>query len=369
MSKKIGFCISVYDKFEETRILIELIRNYSFINEIILLRNDNVNQEEFEKYEIQSLCDRVVENSKYRYLKGDKTSNEASITARIWEAQRTGMLIAAQKNDIVIHTHADGWLLKENFLFEVCEKFEKHNLDFAFRGPGLSYRNNKGELLGKLDDHFYIVASSKIKKSIFLQKEVFELPIDCLNIHGILAFWLTAEFEVSKTWHYDDFTEVLNWMGQKIMVENEIPMLRPLHYTEKQSILHIHRKDFINERLAKELQAYYLRTNSTVRPGSYTELFVSKYYRDLELIQKEISFKIGLKLPFIKALGINTKFHHNNPLIINNYFNMALKTPWKILILNLVKILYPRNKFFNKNSSYPLSFSEKMAILRQQIIE
>lgn len=369
MNKKIGFCISVYDKFEEARILIELIRNYSFVNEIILLRNDNFNQEEFEKFELQSLCDRIVEISKYKYLRGDKVSNEISITARIWEAQKSGLLLAAENNDIVIHTHADGWLLKEEFLFEVCKNFEENNLDIGFRGPGLSYRNHKGELVGKLDDHFYIVHASKIKESIFLKKDLFELPIDCLNIHGILAFWVLAEFQMVKTWHYDDFTDILNWKGNRIKIENEIPMLRPLHYAEKYGILHVHRKDFIDERIAKELQAYYLQENSRIEVNSYTEIFVKKYYRDIELIRKEIINKINFKLGFIKMLGINESLHHNNPLIIEDYFKMALKKPLKILKLNFFKILYPRKRFFNLNSGYPTSFNEKMAKFRQEIIQ
>lgn len=368
MNKKIGFCISVYDKFEEARILIELIKDYSFVNEIILLRSDNFNQDEFEKYELQSLCTRVIENSKYKYIKSDKISNDVSITARIWESQRSGMLLAAQNNDIVIHTHADGWILKEDFLFELCKNFQKYNLDIGFRGPGLSYRNNKGELIGKLDDHFYIVSAAKIKKSTFLKKDVFELPVDCLNIHGILALWVTAEFEMNKTWHYDDFTDIINWKGEKIVLEDEIPMLRPFHYAEKQRLLHIHRKDFIDERLAKELQAYYLQMNSRIKSNSYTELFIKEYFREIELIRKEIINKISFKLRLIKILGINENLHHNNPLIIYSYFRMAVKTPIKIIKLNLFKILFPRKRFFNKNSRYPASFNEIMAKFREEIM-
>ena len=254
---KLGVAVSVYDKFEELRILLDILNSFKCVHQIVVVRNDKASNDDFIKNEINDNCTKVIELNTYKFLKNSPLRNE-SITARIWEAQRQGLIELSEDNDFVIHTHSDGWILSEFKLLNIIDLISKSNKVMAFRGPGLSYRNSKGEILGKLDDHFYILKASFLQKSNFIRRSPLSLPINLLNIHGILAFWIHAEISLEKTIHYEDFTNVYDWEGKIIdYSKTNAPMLRPLLFSDEYLFVHIHQSDF-DFNFGKSFQAYYL---------------------------------------------------------------------------------------------------------------
>ena len=362
---KLGVAVSVYDKFEELRILLDILNSFESVNQVVVIRNDKASNDDFIKYKIDEHCTKVIEIDSYKFLKKSSIKNE-SITARVWESQRQGLIELSEDNDFVIHTHSDGWILNEFKLLNIIDIISKSNKVMAFRGPGLSYRNSKGEILGKLDDHFYILKGSFIKDSNFIRRSPLSLPLDILNIHGILAFWIHAEISFEKTINYENFTEVYDWEGKIIKNSNiNAPMLRPLNFSNKFLLVHIHTSDF-DLNYGKSFQAYFLK-RFLVEKSDFIKEFISKNFLELEKIVHEQNRIIKRKRSILNFLGYNYVYHKNNPFIIRDLFRKVLKNPLIVFFNSLKKVLYPRNRFNNKNSFYPKNYNDFMKNLENKI--
>jgi hypothetical protein len=362
---KLGIAVSVYDKFEELRILLDILNSFESVHQVVVIRNDKASNDDYIKFEIDENCTKVLENDKFKFLNDSSLKNE-SITARIWESQRQGLLELSENNDYVIHTHSDGWVLNEFELLNIVDLIFKANKIMAFRGPGLSYRNSKGEILGKLDDHFYILKGSFLKNSSFIRRSPLSLPLDLLNIHGILAFWIHAEISFEKTIHYEDFTEVFDWEGKIINYsKTNAPMLRPLHFSDRYMLLHIHRSDF-DFNFGKNFQAYYLKKYLS-KKSIFINTFIKENFVPIEKLRSNQKSMIGKKRLFISLLGFNMAIHKNNPFLINSISNKIFQNPF-FLLTHIIKILlYPSTRFFNRNSCYPKKFVDIMHNLEIKI--
>jgi hypothetical protein len=362
---KIGVAVSVYDKFEELRILLDILNSFASVNQVVVIRNDKASNNDFIKYKIIENCTKVLEIDTYKFLKTSPIKNE-SITARIWESQRQGLLELSEDNDFVIHTHSDGWVLNEFKLLNIIDLISKSNKVMAFRGPGLSYRNSKGEILGKLDDHFYILKGSFLKESNFIRRSPLSLPIDLLNIHGILAFWIHAEISFEKTIHYEDFTKVSDWEGKIIdYSKTNAPMLRPLLFSDEYLLVHIHQSDF-DFNFGKNFQAYYLEKYLD-KKSKFINTFIKENFVPIEKLRSNQKSIINKKRILINLLGFNMGFHKNNPFLIKSIFKKTLQNPLFLLSNSVKLLLYPKTRFYNRNSYYPKKFDDVMRNLEEKI--
>ena len=87
------------------------------------------------------------------------------MTSRVWLTQREALKRLSHDCDYIMHTHSDGWFLNFKKLEELFEEMIESDKDFYYRGVGITKPYFPGAPIGSLDDHFYIITSSAIKKS------------------------------------------------------------------------------------------------------------------------------------------------------------------------------------------------------------
>lgn len=356
---KIGIVISVFDKIEELEISLVLAEKANFDEILVVCENDAPIariQELRHHYRFQI---KVVESIDFKFST-EKFKFYQSITPRVWEAQRQGLLELANKVDFIMHTHSDGWILKGSTPRNIIDEMNQNNFDIAYRGVGLTYQNLIGSPTGTIDDHFYLVRSRTVLDSLFLKKPMIDYIPGLFNIHGILSLWIISEIGLSKSYHYDNTREWVNWDGSIRNFRKGNP-LRSYVLNEDRGLLHCHADDFPRD-TGKALQVRDLKRYISVIDSDAINGFISKYEdltvtSQLELEYHTLRKRLKLYLDFdedYKNLAVmRTK--------LQNYNQRVIAT----LSINLIKLIGSRLKnmlgISLKATFYPKTISEVYA--------
>lgn len=356
MDFKVGLVISVYDKVDDLEICIELAKKAGFHSILVVAENESAAKSALadsnvERVHFLESCEFKPSNDKFEFFK--------SITNRVWSAQRTGLRILARETDFVMHTHADGWILDGESVNSVIKKLDADDLDFAFRGMGFTFINFPGSPTGTIDDHFYIVRSSTILASKFINKPLIDFLPGYFNIHGILSTWIISEIGLSKSFHYDDTKKWKNWDGSRRNYANGNP-LRPFVYSEEHQLLHCHSDDF-PENLGRAIQAMYLlkaghSEYSTILKNFVTTNLDGSCIEKLQRIYKFKSRSLKRYLDFdedYKNLDfIERKLNLYRKTFIKSIFNNALRCMFRPVFRKVSK---------GRGGFFPLTIQQKYA--------
>tara|TARA_B110000211_G_scaffold77303_1_gene90634 strand:- start:9198 stop:10349 length:1152 start_codon:yes stop_codon:yes gene_type:complete len=351
--KTIGLVISVYDKVDELEILLNLAEYIGFIKIAVVCESDGditAIKKLNEKYDF---IFQVIESAPFTFSR-DKFQFYCSITPRVWEAQRQGLLLLSDYVDYVMHTHSDGWLLDKCAIQSLIGRMSDNNIEFAYRGTGFTFQNLLGSPTGSIDDHFYIVKSKAIKKSIFIKKALVDYLPGYFNIHGILASWIICEFGLTKSLHYDDTRNWTNWDGSIRNYRKGNP-LRSYVFNPKVGLLHCHADDF-PEDSGRALQAHHLSLVDDLAGNEAIDKFIGKYGRDFSETKSslladynKVRSKLNLYLDFdedyknIKSMKDKIQVYENNKLasFINNFIRLLAKFIKNKFSFNLKHTYYP----------------------------
>ena len=356
--KTIGLVISVYDKVEELEILLNLAKYIGFAKIAVVCESDgNVSaiKKLNEKYDFILV---VVESSLFCFSK-DKFKFYCSITPRVWEAQRQGLILLSEHAEYVMHTHSDGWLLDKCSIKNLIDKIYASDIEFAYRGTGFTFQNLLGSPTGSIDDHFYIVKSSAIKKSIFINKALIDYLPGYFNIHGILSSWVISEFGLTKSLHYDDTRTWINWDGSIRNYKKGNP-LRAYVFNPQFGLLHCHADDFPRN-TGKALQAYHLSLVDDLKENEVIVKFINEYGSDLESTKKALSgnYKsIRLKLNCFIDFDEDYKNLKSMEERLKVYQNKRIVSFTKNLIRFLAKVIKNKLSLNLKHTYYPDKITE-----------
>jgi hypothetical protein len=355
MNYKVGLVISVYDKVDDLLICIELAKKAGFHSILVVAELEKPAQLALKNLDLERI--HYVKSCNFEYSK-DKFNFFKSITNRVWNAQRTGLSILAKETDFVMHTHADGWVLDGEKINSLIDVLENKDLDFAYRGMGLTFSNFPGSPTGTIDDHFYIIRSTVILGSTFINKPLIDFLPGYFNIHGILSTWIISEIGISRTFHYDDTKNWLNWDNSRRNFINGNP-LRPCVYNEKLKLLHCHSDDFPNG-LGKALQVEYLKLTGHSEGSQVISNFIEKHFnKDCKslLIRLYSSKKRNL------MCFLDFDEDYKNLSLIDKKLNKYKTSFVKSITYNFIKVLYRivLRKLVNRQMStfYPLTIQEK----------
>lgn len=337
---RIGFAITCYDKFEEARIFIELIRKEFKKKYKISLCSNHIQGKELSRdFDI----DQYIQAREIPYFKGD-IHNPGNLDDRISIVLRsTDSVLASCREslnmdvDYIVHVHSDAWCLSEEKLLKLIEEMKKLDKKFLMRSTGLE-KSIIGAIEG-MDDHFFI-----FEKEYAVENKVFKLlpeeyfP-DRLTIHEILMTNFLIKYGLKNIWNYRNTTELLNYDGNKVFKKST---LRPVSYDPYYKFLHLNRASFPGT-YGQILQAIYLKEN-TNNKSKIIESFIEKYYRNKEEVLKELS---SIEKKYNKRL----KFYLFSKDIIENreitYKSNLLKnvTITKVvfnLMENILKFIYKK---------------------------
>ena len=256
---KIGFAITAYDKFEEARILIEIIRK------------------EFKgDYKI-SFCSNHGDTHVPKELK-----DRISIVLRVTDTvQKSCMNAMTMDVDYIIHMHSDAWVLSEDKLIELVRSMIQRNKKIAIRfgGEGLNHFTHQALAM---DDHFFV-----FEKKFALENKIFDFKPEFLfpenfDIHEMLFFniWIKAGLE--NIWCY-------RWNGQLVNYDDTLlknNTLNPVGYDPYYKFLHVHRGS-LPATYGEQIQARYLKECGFSR-SDFIQQFINQHLSDNDKMLKEL---------------------------------------------------------------------------------
>ncbi|MEZ9268330.1 hypothetical protein AB9R79_17475, partial [Vibrio splendidus] len=339
MECKIGLIISVYDKVDDLTICVELAKLAGFSSILVVAEDEEKSRKALEKFQLAPI--KFVSSCEYQTNGNSKFDFFKQVTCRVWQAQRVGLSELCDDTDFIMHTHADGWVLDGKKIDQIVEVLQRDNLDFAYRGMGLTFRNFPGSPTGTLDDHFYIIRSKFVATSRFIHKPLIDYVPGYFNIHGILSMWLISEIGISNSWHYDDSKGWLNWDNSRRNYIAGNP-LRPCVYNSEYSLLHCHSDDFpVNT--GRAIQAKFLDEEKLGLESKIISEFIESNLDNTAVLELVNENDKNLKL---SRAFFDYDDNHRNCIITKNKIVKYKKKPIKSIFYNISKLLY--KKYFKK---------------------
>ncbi|MFB6187391.1 MAG: hypothetical protein ABEI86_11045, partial [Halobacteriaceae archaeon] len=265
-----GIAISLYNKFEELSILVDIVReNWTDEYFISVCSNHPNGKQEIEKRNIN--IDSYLQGSSINFDPTAMTGvrNQVNNICRVYDTIKKSSEPAFRSPDVnyVMHVHADAWPLSEAKYKNIISKMKDMDKPVAVKGPGLGYR--KEFPIGYIMDQFFVVDSVYAKKIDLFEHN----PLELLPDRGIHTAWLLillGKVGWSNVYHYSDQTEQTDWD------DNKNAPVRPMMYNPRWELLHLARADFVED-LGKKLQAKYL-VDHNLTEGRNIDEFLEKYF-------------------------------------------------------------------------------------------
>lgn len=249
-----AIAISLYDKFDDLGVLIDIIR-YNWDEDYYI----SVCSNHPDAYEMVSDLNDEIDNfeqgSQIRYddlSPGPRTGNNLSF--RIYDSIRTSCRHAFAEDDIeyVMHLHADAWPLDELEFKNLVQDMEDKEHAVAF--PSNTHVFMEKYPPGSFEDNFLIFDASEATAVNLFEYSPLELPPTW--IHRILPFLCIPKFGWGKIHHYTNGAVRQHWDGTpSTEIGNDA---RPMYHDPELGQIHIAREDFPSG-LGKSLQAHYLQ--------------------------------------------------------------------------------------------------------------
>lgn len=302
---KIGIAISLYDKFEELAILVDIIRENWKGKYIISVCSNFPNAEKRIK-ELNIDIDKFTqgENIYFSFKEMKGIRKVVNLYCRVLDCLRKSCKGAEDLGvDYVMHLHTDAWPLKEEGLLDIINHMKKNNLKAATRGFGLTKYGHDCPL-GHIDDMFFIYDVDYFRKIRFFDFNVLEMLPTRLSVHGILATLIISRVGVSKFYLYDNHTKFKYWDGTP---KNPFRgRANPSAINEDNGFLHVNVGSFPND-YGKKVQAMYLKDYKLTK-GKNIQEFLKKYntpknqlMSELDSIEKRLRLRLRLLgFPFLE---------------------------------------------------------------------
>jgi len=290
---KIGIAISLYNKFEELGILVDIIR-HNWKNDYIISVCSNF--PDAEPYLKKLDLDHYVIGDDIKFNpKMEKLRSKINKQCRIFDCVKKSCSGAIDLGcDYVMHLHTDAWPLNEESVKNLISNLQKKDKKLAIRGMGFT-RYRQDCPLGHVDDMFFIFDTRHFKKIDFFNVNPLAMLPGRLSIHGILSTLIVGKLHLDKVYFYDNLTTHKFWDGKHHNIE--FRGVIPTIYDEKRGFLHIHRGG-LPGKFCENLQAMYLNDFDLTK-GKNIQEFLSKYLVNKQKLLfniKKVEQKIDRKL-------------------------------------------------------------------------
>jgi len=337
---KLGFAITAYDKFEEAKILFEILREEFQEYYPISFCSNHPKATEFAKTEQPEI---FTEGFDYRFPQKElhpSTLNRITFKLRSTETVQKSCLGALSLDvDYILHVHADAWVLNEKKLRALLKEVKKRNKKFVIRGLGLSYMGNDTPL-GHMDDHFFIFEKEFAIERRFFDFNVEEFWPHKLSVHGILITNLISKIGLSNIWYYRNEIDLTYWDGKK-KISPKSPA-KPSNYDNDFEFLHLHRQSFPLD-YGKKIQALYL-SEAGFNKSDYIKEFLDRYLmpkdqliNELNEIERKTNNQLKRRLFFL--VNPDNRDFSDKKKILNNY---QIRHSFKWLLQYVYLNMFPK---------------------------
>ncbi|MDH5021445.1 hypothetical protein [Halobacterium rubrum] len=250
----IGISVSLYDKFEDLGVLIDIIRE-NWEEDYFISVCSNHPEAEKRISELGYDIDYFEKGADINYDDSmDEYRKSVNLKYRVYNTIRTACrgALSADGVEYMMHLHADAWPLSEKKLHKLIDEVSERNASIGFKARTRFFRNRYTP--GHFSDQFIVYDADAAKSADLFQRKALDFPPDYV-IHQILPMISLVKFGWDEIYHYSTRSEEMHWDGKPIFdVRNPA---RPMLYNPKYEQVHIATEDF-DQDLGKSLQAYYL---------------------------------------------------------------------------------------------------------------
>jgi len=252
---KIGFAITLYDKFEELKQLVKIIRSWKGDYHISVCCNHPdayyILGQAVESGEIDDLVNprHIAQLGEWTVKDGKGKAKAFAHNIRCVENVRAScQALEATDCDIGVHLHSDAWFLSEDKLRELVQAMIDRKKRVAVRGRGLEDTFNPFSsctTFGNVDDHAIVWDVRWCK-----DYKVFDFRPEALlyhknNIHSMWGLVFGVKVGLDNLWYYP--TEMIDMHG------NSNRSLSPFNLDLKWELLHVNRNT-LPDTIGKQLQ-------------------------------------------------------------------------------------------------------------------
>lgn len=275
----IGISISLYDKFDDLAILVDIIReNWEEAYFISVCSNHPEAPKRIEELDLD--IDSFVHGTQINYSPSmDGLREQVNRICRVYDTVKNAVEPAIHADEVshVMHVHADAWPLSETEVHELIDEVRERDARTAFKGKGLGQRGHR--LVGHMMDQFFILDANYAAQVDFFEHNPLELLPD-RGIHTMMTILLLGKVGWSNVHFYSDQSEQIFWDGQPSTGA------RPMAYNPNREFLHLATEDFPND-LGKSLQACYLEEHD-ITEGEHVGNLLDKYHLPRETVVSRI---------------------------------------------------------------------------------
>ncbi|MCD4801333.1 MAG: hypothetical protein K8R16_00175 [Anaerolineales bacterium] len=332
-----GIAISVYDKFEEVGVLIDIIRKNWKNDYYISLCSNYPNAKRYiEDFDVDCFTQGV--EIKYSPEMPWIQRGRTNLVCRVLDTIKkscTGAMV--DSCEYVMHLHSDAWPLGENSFLKISQELKEKKKKIAVRGLGFLYYGQDVPL-GHIDDMFFIFDVNYFYKIDFFGYNPIELFPHKNSVHGALVLQLLGKIGIKNIYYYSHHSNLEYWDGKNKILPFE--RVKPSVFDPYWKFLHVHTSAF-PDNLGKSVQAYYLKKYEMTK-GDNIQKFIQKYYQpEAKLFNtlSNIEQKQNLKL---KLMGFNPVVFGRNFSLKEEILTAPLKDKVKMLVMNLAKAPYYR---------------------------
>jgi len=332
-----GIAISVYDKFEEVAVLIDIIRK-NWKNDYYISLCSNYSNAKQYIGDLDIDCFTQGADIKYSSNMPWIPRGRTNLVCRVLDTIKKSCAGAIEgRCEYVMHLHSDAWPLNENTFLKLIQETRAKKKKIAVRGIDFSYYG-KDVPLGHIDDMFFVFDTAYLNDIGFFEYNPLDLFPHKNSVHGALVLLLLGKIGIRNIYYYSHHSNLEYWDGKNKVLPFE--RAKPSIFDPCWKFLHVHTGAF-PEDLGKSVQAYYLKKYDMTK-GVNIGKFLKRYYipeKELFKTLSEIENKQDFKL---KLMG-------SNPIVFGRDFSRKqeiltapLKDKIKMLAMNLAKIPYYR---------------------------
>ncbi len=254
--KDFAVAISVYDKFEDVKILADIFRkNWKGNFHIVVCSSHPSAETHLAGCDIDELLH--IENIPFSPAQFSQDQKQMHLTLRVVDSIRKACDRASRSEaPYTLHLHADSLPLSWPHLRSLGEAMRGRGKVFAARGYGFGYYVHDAPV-GDFDDMFFVFDNAYAKTKRLWDFELVDFLPHKVSMHGFLALWGLARVGVRRFWHYSQQKDAVHWDGKPV-VRSWLNSAHPMYFDPKYCFLHLHQDGFPDD-LGPRLKAYYLK--------------------------------------------------------------------------------------------------------------
>lgn len=301
MSTSVALAISVYDRFDDVRILVDIVRHHwPGRHEIYVCSSSHEARSALRDVAIDDL----IATSDIPFDPGAGPDHtRVQLGLRVLDSIRRVCGRAAQSTvRWSMHVHADAYPLAFERVEGLTARMAGGGRSFAGRGFGFGFYVHDCPV-GELDDMFFVYENAQARDRGLWDFNLFDFLPHKVSMHGALPLLVMGRIGFRRYLHYARQEAAVHWDGRSV-ARPPLNASVPMYYDPQHAFLHLHENAFPGD-LGRQLKAHYLRSHGLTK-GPAIEAYLARWDADSETLFLALRETEERLYAFWRTLGLES---------------------------------------------------------------